>query len=152
MKLSFKLSLSQSQIHTHCRITLTDKWSNWRKIRTGHDVHCSSCGSDGSRRANEEWFEVRNKQDWFHDSSIPPRKCAKSSESLPKPEKVWIIAIFAKQMLFFWSTNAIFFGWKTKKNWARSTNIGCLMAQVLLLFGASFAALWCEFCRLMAQY
>ncbi len=29
-------------------------------------------------------------------------ECAKSSESVPKPEKVLIIAIFAVQMLFFW--------------------------------------------------
>jgi len=39
--------------------------------------------------------------DRFHDSSIPPRKCAKSSESVPKLEKVWIIAILAVQMLFY---------------------------------------------------
>jgi len=32
--------------------------------------------------------ETRPVLNLFHDSSIPPRKCAKSSESLPKPEKV----------------------------------------------------------------
>jgi hypothetical protein len=78
--------------------------------------------------------------DRFYDSSKPPRKCAKSSESVPKPEKVWIITIFAVQMLFFCVQN--------KKFWVRSTNFCRLMAQVLLHYkllppyGASFAALW----------
>jgi len=44
-------------------------------------------------------FKTRPVSDRFHDSSIPPRRCAKSSESVPKPKKVWIIAIFAVQLL-----------------------------------------------------
>jgi len=53
---------------------------------------------------------------------------------VPKPEKVWIIAIFcstnaifAVQMLFFWCGE--------KKIWVCSTNFCRLMAQVLLPYG-----------------
>jgi len=41
-----------------------------------------------SERENAEKDKTRLFLDQFHDSSIPPRKCAKSLESVPKPEKV----------------------------------------------------------------
>ncbi len=99
--------------------------------------------------------------DRFHDSSIPPSKCAKSSESVPKPEKVWIIAIFAVQMGFLQS-KCYFFWCAEQKKFERAVQtfatwwreFCCLMARVLpqykllLPYGASFAALWREFCRL----
>jgi len=82
------------------------------------------------------WYTTRPVLDRFHDSSIPLRKCAKSSETVPKPEKVWIIAIFAVQMLFFW----------------------CAEQKILNRAVQMFAALWRKFCRstnfcsLMAKY
>ncbi len=103
----------------------------------------------------------------FMTAAYHPESVLKSSESLPKPEKVWIIAIFAVQMLFlkykfyFWSTNAIFFGVQNKKKkieravqtFAASWHKFCrFLGWVLPPYAMSFAALWCEFCRLMAQY
>ncbi len=82
--------------------------------------------------------------DQFHDSSIPPWKCAISSESVPKPERVWIIAILQYKCYFSVC--------RVKNFWACSTNFCRLMMQVLPPFGTSFAALWHEFCHLMAQY
>jgi len=73
-------------------------------------------------------FEVQ--QDGFHDSSIPPRKCVKSSESVPKPEKVWIIAFFCSKNDFFWCAKQFFF--VCRKNFFE----GAVQ---------TFAALWREF-------
>jgi len=77
-------------------------------------------------------------------------ECAKSSESVPKPEKVLIIAIFAIQMLFL-QYKCYFFGVQNK-------TILSTQYKLLTPYGTSFAAvqtfatLWCKFCRLMTQY
>ncbi len=113
-------------------------------------------------------FQSFIKLNRFHDSSIPPKKCAKSSESVPKPEKVWRIAIlqykcyfcstnaiFAVQMLFFCSTNDFLvcqtnFLVCRKKNFERTVQTFAaichkfcrLMARVLPPYGGSFAVFW----------
>ncbi len=95
------------------------------------------------------YCQTRPVFDWFHDSSIPSRKCAKSSESVLKPEKFWIIAIFAVQMLFFGVQNKNILSAQYKLLPPYGTcfvtflhKFCCFMTQVLPPYDLSFAALW----------
>jgi hypothetical protein len=67
-------------------------------------------------------------------------------------------AIFAVQMLFFGVQNKKKFERAVQTFAALWREFCCLMARVLLQYklllphGASFATLWCKFCRLISQY
>jgi len=105
------------------------------------------------------YCKTRLALDRFHDSSIPPRKCAKSSESVPKPEKAWIIAIFTVQMLFLKYKCYFFWCAEQKKFESAVQTFAALwhkfcrfLAWVLPPYDTSFAALCREFCHLMDQY
>jgi len=105
-------------------------------------------------------FQSFIKLDRFHDSSIPPRKCAKTWESMNNCYFCTTHAIFAVQMLFlqykcyFFVVQMIFVVCQTnflvcrKKNFERAAQTFIchkfcrLMARVLPPCGGSFAVFW----------